>query len=164
MWSSASSELPAWAPKKIWHRLPVRQRYQGLDLLVNFCVFTPLVILHAQATNSMLDYLFMDRFPRFGAWSLLLLGISVEFVLCFTQKRLVRTFLYDIWNRNKIYCIILLIQNILQWKSCTTHTHTKSRFIRFALRPTKTVGYFWSHLLLAFKTFGLVSSSDPRGY
>ena len=60
------------------------------DVLLNFLVFTPLIILHHQACNGMLDFMFLRRFPTIGAWLLLVVGVGLEFLLCFFHKYLLR--------------------------------------------------------------------------
>jgi len=65
-----------------------RDRLPLVDLLLNFFVLTPLIVLHYHATCQVLDYILCSTFPRFGPCLLFVAGIAGVFAFAYYQKRI----------------------------------------------------------------------------
>ena len=65
-----------------------RDRIPLADLLLNFFLLTPLVVLHYHATCQVLDYILVSTFPRFGPCLLFVAGISLVFTFAYYQRRI----------------------------------------------------------------------------
>ena len=61
-----------------WERMGVTFRFKVIDAVLSLAVLSPLTVLFYVSTWGILDYLFLDRFPVFGAWILLLVAIGIE--------------------------------------------------------------------------------------
>jgi len=59
-----------------------------IDLLLNFLLLTPVVVLHYHATCQVLDYILVGTFPRFGPYFLFVTGISITFTFAYYQRKI----------------------------------------------------------------------------
>jgi len=65
-----------------------RKKMASVDIALNFCLFTPLIVLHYQCTAVILDTLFLSWVPWLGAIFLFLIGVTGQFLLTYYQRRI----------------------------------------------------------------------------
>ena len=70
------------------NKLEDRLQLNAIDLGLNFCLFTPLVVLHYHSTSAILDATFVQTFPRLGPFMLLCMGVGLEFAFAYYQQRI----------------------------------------------------------------------------
>lgn len=68
--------------------LHARIKMATVDIVLNFLLFTPLLVLHYDCTAIMLDTLFMSWLPWLGATLLFIIGVTGQFLLTFYQRRI----------------------------------------------------------------------------
>lgn len=69
--------------------LDYKMRITILDIIMNFLLITPLVVLHYYALSKVLELVFLQYFPKIGTFLLFSMGVAIEYCCIFFQKSIV---------------------------------------------------------------------------